>query len=188
MEGNNSKTQGIALGLVLMAVVVTAGGFLYMSRQQEQARATAMKQTQLQQQQQEQQEQQELAQPQAAPATKAAPAGEGIKTSGCPVSDVGAALGVEVLKGHAPCSAGSGAGIEAVSPTGIGGKAGLQERDVVVYANATRTECPRDLLTEISASWGKEITLTVERAGKQVKVVLPAASAKAAAGTKTASK
>lgn len=184
MEGNNSKTQGIALGLVLMAVVVTAGGFLYMSRQKEQARAE-MQKAQIQEQAPAQSE---TGLPQAAATATVAPAGGGLKSTGCPVTDVGAALGVEVLKGHASCSVGSGAGIEAVSPTGIGGKAGLKEQDVVVYANKTRTLCPRDLLGEISASWGKEITLTVERAGKQVKVVLPAASAKAAADTKASAK
>jgi S1-C subfamily serine protease len=187
MEGNNSKTQGIALGLVLMAVVVTAGGFLYMSRQKEQARAE-MQKAQIQEQAPAQSE---TGLPQAAPTAKAAPvapAGGGLKSTGCPVTDVGAALGVEVLKGHASCSVGSGAGIEAVSPTGIGGKAGLKEQDVVVYANKTRTECPRDLLGAISANWGKEISLTVERAGKQMKIVLPADSAKTAAGTKAAAK
>jgi len=94
----------------------------------------------------------------------------------CPVSQVGSMLGVEVLKGHAPtASGGSGAGIQSVTPEGIGAKAGLQAGDVVVSANNLGTSCPRDLLEALSAFWPKgPVTLSVERKGEPLKIVIPA--------------
>lgn len=94
----------------------------------------------------------------------------------CPVSQVGSMLGVEVYKGHAPtASGGSGAGIQVVTPGGVGDKAGLKAGDVVTAANGRAVTCPRDLLEALSSDWPKgKVVLDVERKGQPLQVTIPA--------------
>jgi len=154
MEENADKRgQGIALALVLAAVVLAVGGYIYLS-----GKSKA---------------------PGPGPTGQTPPAAQGAHPGdlggGCPVSQIGGLLGVEIFRGHAPASTGSGAGIQAVNPEGVGAKAGLQSGDVVVSAGRTRTTCPRDLLMALSRVWPKEkITLAVERKGKALQIEIPA--------------
>jgi hypothetical protein len=116
--------------------------------------------------------------------------GGGVAGADSPVAQVGQKLGAEIFMGDAPLkkqwpgAQNTGAGITTVQPGGLAAKSGMKDGDVIVFCNESRTTCPRTFLEAFNGlTPGAPVTLTVERAGKEVKLQLGGQGQKNAAAS-----
>jgi S1-C subfamily serine protease len=159
MQETDGKSQKIALGLIVIAVVIGLGMYSLLELGVIKSNNIASKPT---------------VKAQSAQDDGMPPGGPGSSGSNCPSTQVGEILGAEMLHGHGTlANGGSGAMLETVNSKGPGAKAGLKDGDVVSSCNGTQTTCPSGLLKALqTADTTKPIKLDIERAGKPMTITV----------------
>ena len=100
----------------------------------------------------------------------------GLTSAKCPADEMEEQLGITLLRGPLNGRFGPGVGVLAVTLGGRAAKLGLQPRDVILFANGQRVQCPKDLLAAATlpgaetsleslniARGGQEMTLKASR-------------------------